>query len=104
MTPLHLVVWHSFPTEYISTIEALLHDQVDTNAKDNEGMTPLSHVSQGLAIRICDHYCKFIHEKIKYKVKEACDKSKSKKSLLQEDLSRVMGLHKLKGRKCGMRN
>lgn len=97
MTPLHLAVWHSLRAEDCSTVEALLQYHADINAKDNEGMTPLSHLSHGpsnqkLQLLLQVH----LDEQRKRKAREACEKSKSKMSLLEVELSRVVGLHELK--------
>ncbi|KAL6555124.1 hypothetical protein OROGR_006382 [Orobanche gracilis] len=49
MTPLHLAVWHSLRAEDWSTVNTLLEYNVDCSAEDNEGITPLDHLSQGPA-------------------------------------------------------
>ncbi|KAK4397024.1 protein CfxQ [Sesamum angolense] len=42
-----LAVWHSLRAEDFSTVNTLLEYNADCSAEDNEGMTPLNHLSQG---------------------------------------------------------
>eukprot|EP00252_Welwitschia_mirabilis_P008053 TRINITY_DN19760_c0_g1_i2.p1 TRINITY_DN19760_c0_g1~~TRINITY_DN19760_c0_g1_i2.p1 ORF type:complete len:411 (+),score=96.53 TRINITY_DN19760_c0_g1_i2:63-1295(+) len=97
MTPLHLAVWHARQAEDCATVETLLMYHADINAKDNEGLTPLNHISKGptsqklyLLLQRC------IDEQRKKKARELCEQSKMIMAELEKELSKIVGLHDLK--------
>eukprot|EP00268_Persea_americana_P060711 TRINITY_DN7601_c0_g1_i3.p1 TRINITY_DN7601_c0_g1~~TRINITY_DN7601_c0_g1_i3.p1 ORF type:complete len:480 (+),score=103.85 TRINITY_DN7601_c0_g1_i3:173-1612(+) len=97
MTPLHLAVWHSLRVEDCSTVKTLLEYNADCNAVDKEGMTPLSHLSQGPSsekLRVLLNW--HLEEQRRRKAIEACSETKAKMAELEEALSNIVGLHDLK--------
>ncbi|KAI8023644.1 hypothetical protein LOK49_LG03G01366 [Camellia lanceoleosa] len=97
MTPLHLAVWHSLRAEDFSTVKTLLECNADCSAVDNEGMTPLNHLSQGLGsekLRELLHW--HLEEQRKRKAIDACSETKAKMDELEDALSNIVGLHELK--------
>ncbi|KAG2713131.1 hypothetical protein I3760_04G160800 [Carya illinoinensis] len=97
MTPLHLAVWYSLRAEDCLTVKTLLEYNADCSAKDNEGMTPLNHLSQGPGsekLRELLHW--HLEEQRKRRAIEACSETKSKMDELENEMSKVVGLHELK--------
>ncbi|XP_057500633.1 protein CfxQ homolog isoform X1 [Actinidia eriantha] len=97
MTLLHLAVWHSLRAEDCSTVKTLLENNADCSAKDNEGMTPLNHLSQGPGsekLRKLLHW--HLEEQRKRKAIEACSETKAKMDELEGALSNIVGLQELK--------
>ncbi|XP_057968591.1 ribulose bisphosphate carboxylase/oxygenase activase, chloroplastic [Malania oleifera] len=97
MTPLHLAVWYSLRAEDCSTVKTLLECNADCCAKDNEGMTPLNHLSQGPGsqkLRELLHW--HLEEQRKRKAIEACSETKAKMDDLEAAISNIVGLHELK--------
>ncbi|CAM8960296.1 unnamed protein product [Rhodiola kirilowii] len=98
MTPLHLAVWHSLRNEDCSTVKILLENNADCSALDDEGKTPLNHLSQGLGretLRKMLLSCS--EEQRKRKAIEACGETKAKMDQLEDALSAIAGLHEIKG-------
>ncbi|KAG6739640.1 hypothetical protein POTOM_057243 [Populus tomentosa] len=97
MTPLHLAVWYSIRAEDHTTVKTLLEYNADCSAEDNEGMTPLNHLSPGPGseeVRKLLHW--HLEEQRKRKALEACSKTKAKMDELEDALTNVVGLHELK--------
>ncbi|KAL7137681.1 hypothetical protein ABFS83_10G109500 [Erythranthe nasuta] len=97
MTPLHLAVWHSLRAGDCSTVNTLLEYNADCSAEDNEGMTPLNHLSQGpgnekLRALLQWHF----EEQRKRRAIEACSETKAKMNALENELSNIVGLNALK--------
>ncbi|KAL3825149.1 hypothetical protein ACJIZ3_021178 [Penstemon smallii] len=97
MTPLHLAVWHSLRAEDCSTVNTLLEYNADCSAEDNEGMTPLNHLSQGpgnekLRALLNRH----LEEQRRRRAIEACSETKAKMDALENELSNIVGLNALK--------
>ncbi|KAK2645679.1 hypothetical protein Ddye_020874 [Dipteronia dyeriana] len=97
MTPLHLSVWHSIRSEDCSTVKTLLEYNADCSAIDNEGKTPLDHLSKGPG---SEKLCELLHwhsvEQRKKRALEACSETKAKMDELENELSNIVGLHELK--------
>ncbi|RVW96300.1 Protein CfxQ [Vitis vinifera] len=73
MTPLHLAVWYSLRAEDCSTVKTLLDYNADCSSKDNEGMTPLNHLSQGPGSeKLRELLHRYLDEQIKRRALEAC--------------------------------
>nr|GME03398.1 protein CfxQ homolog [Ipomoea batatas] len=97
MTPLHLAVWHSIRVEDYSTVKTLLEHNADCSVKDNEGMTPLNHLSQGPGNeKLRELLHKHLEEQRRRKALEACGETKAKMDELENELSKIVGLHELK--------
>lgn len=97
MTPLHLAVWHSIHAEDCSTVKTLLEHNADCSAKDNEGMTPLNHLSQGPGNeKLRELLNWYLEEQKKRRAIEACSQTKAKMDELENELSKIVGLHELK--------
>ncbi|XP_022951494.1 uncharacterized protein LOC111454293 isoform X1 [Cucurbita moschata] len=97
MTPLHLAVWYSLQSEDCATVETLLEYNADCSAKDDEGMTPLSHLSQGsCSKKLRELLNQHLEEQKKRKAIEACSETKAKMMELDNELSKIVGLHELK--------
>ncbi|KVI01266.1 Ankyrin repeat-containing protein [Cynara cardunculus var. scolymus] len=97
MTPLHLSVWHSLRAEDSSTVVTLLEHNADCSAKDNEGMTPLNHLSQGSGNEKLQALLKsYLEQQRKVRAIEACSGTKAKMDELEKELSNLVGLHELK--------
>lgn len=97
MSPLHLAVWYSLRVEDCSTVKTLLKYNADCDVIDNEGMTPLNHVSQGPSnVKLLELLLSHHEEQRKRKAIEACSETKAKMAELEEALSNVVGLHDLK--------
>ncbi|KZV27463.1 caseinolytic peptidase B protein [Dorcoceras hygrometricum] len=97
MSPLHLAVWHSIRAEDCSTVETLLDYNADCSAEDNEGMTPLNHLSQSLENenlrKLLMQHCE---EQRRRRAIEACGETKAKMDSLESELSNIVGLQALK--------
>ncbi|XP_077221170.1 AAA-type ATPase family protein / ankyrin repeat family protein isoform X2 [Tasmannia lanceolata] len=97
MTPLHLAVWYSLRAEDYLTVKTLLESDADCNVKDNEGMTPLNHLSQGPRNEKLQELLNWhLEEQRKRKAIEACCETKAKMAELEEAISNIVGLHDLK--------
>lgn len=97
MTPLHLAVWHTLRAEDCSTVNTLLEYNANCSAEDNEGMTPLNHLSQGLGNKkLRDLLNRHLEEQRKRKAIEACSETKAKMEALENELSNIVGLDALK--------
>ncbi|CAN1331303.1 Protein CfxQ homolog, partial [Linum perenne] len=97
MTPLHLAVWYSIRSDDCSTVKTLLEYNADCSAKDNEGMTPLKHLSQGPGSeKLRTLLNLYLQEQKRKKAVEACSESKAKMEELDKALSNIVGLHDLK--------
>ncbi|XP_059286505.1 uncharacterized protein LOC132039957 [Lycium ferocissimum] len=97
MTPLHLAVWHSLRAEDCSTVKTLLDHDANCSAEDNEGMTPLNHLSQGPGNeKLRELLNRHLEEQRKRKAIEACSQTKAKMDELENELSKIVGLHELK--------
>ncbi|BBH08422.1 AAA-type ATPase family protein / ankyrin repeat family protein, partial [Prunus dulcis] len=97
MTPLHLAVWYSLRAEEFSTVKTLLEYNADCSAMDDEGMTPLNHLSKGrengkLQALLLSHF----EEQRRRRAIEACSETKAKMDELENELSNIVGLHELK--------
>ncbi|XP_057506496.1 ribulose bisphosphate carboxylase/oxygenase activase, chloroplastic-like isoform X2 [Actinidia eriantha] len=97
MSPLHLAVWHSLRAENCSTVKTLLENNADCSAEDNEGMTPINHLSQGSENEKLRGLLQRYHEEQrKRKAIEACSETKAKMDELEDSLSNIVGLQELK--------
>ncbi|XP_016442853.1 uncharacterized protein LOC107768252 [Nicotiana tabacum] len=97
MTPLHLAVWHSLRAEDCSTVKTLLEHDANCSAEDNEGMTPINHLSQGPGNEKLRELLNWhLEEQRKRKAVEACGQTKAKMDELENELSKIVGLHELK--------
>ncbi|XP_021723655.1 uncharacterized protein LOC110691027 [Chenopodium quinoa] len=97
MTPLHLAVWHSLRSDDCSTVNTLLEYNADCNAKDDDGLTPLNHLSPGPGSeKLRQLLNQFLEEQRKRKALETCSQTKSKMDELESELSNIVGLHDLK--------
>ncbi|XP_051132033.1 uncharacterized protein LOC127252068 [Andrographis paniculata] len=97
MTPLHLAVWHSLRSEDCSTVSTLLEYNADCSTEDNEGMTPVDHLSPGPGSeKLRDLLLRHLEEQRKRKALEACSETKAKMDALENKLSNIVGLHLLK--------
>ncbi|KAF5451534.1 hypothetical protein F2P56_026635 [Juglans regia] len=97
MTPLHLVVWYSLQAEDCLTVNTLLEYNADCSAKDNEGMTPLNHLSPGpRSEKLWELLNWHLGEQRKRRAIEACSETKAKTDELENEISNVVGLHELK--------
>ncbi|XP_044462953.1 ribulose bisphosphate carboxylase/oxygenase activase, chloroplastic-like isoform X2 [Mangifera indica] len=97
MTPLHLSVWYSIRAEDCSTVKTLLESNADCSAVDNEGMTPLDHLSNGPGSEKLRELLLWHHEEQqKRRALAACCQTKAKMDELENELSNIVGLHELK--------
>ncbi|KAL3363174.1 hypothetical protein AABB24_012463 [Solanum stoloniferum] len=97
MTPLHLAVWHSLRAEDCCTVKTLLEQDANCSAEDNEGMTPINHLSQGPGNeKLRELLNRHLEEQRKRKAIEACGQTKAKMDELENELSKIVGLHELK--------
>ncbi|KAL5835973.1 hypothetical protein ACOSQ4_015470 [Xanthoceras sorbifolium] len=97
MTPLHLSVWYSIRSEDCATVKTLLEYNADCSAMDNEGKTPLDHLSKGPG---SEKLRELLHlhseDQRKKRALEACSEIKAKMDELENELSNIVGLHELK--------
>ncbi|KAM6582256.1 hypothetical protein CsatB_009258 [Cannabis sativa] len=97
MTPLHLAVWYSLLYEDCSTVKTLLESNADCSAEDNEGITPINHLSKGSANnKLRELLYSYLEEQRKRKAIEACSETKAKMDELENELSNIVGLNDLK--------
>ncbi|URE44815.1 N-(5'-phosphoribosyl)anthranilate isomerase [Musa troglodytarum] len=97
MTPLHLAVWHALRAEDCITVSTLLDYNADCSVKDNEGMTPLSHLSEGAGNeKLQGLLCWHMGEQRKRKAIESCSEAKAKMAEFEAAISNVVGLQELK--------
>ncbi|CAL9198798.1 unnamed protein product [Musa hybrid cultivar] len=97
MTPLHLAVWHALRAEDCITVSTLLDYNADCSVKDNEGMTPLSHLSEGAGNeKLQGLLFRHIEEQRKRKAIESCSEAKAKMAEFEAAISNVVGLQELK--------
>ncbi|XP_052199252.1 ribulose bisphosphate carboxylase/oxygenase activase, chloroplastic isoform X2 [Diospyros lotus] len=97
MTPLHLAVWHSLRDEDSSTVKTLLEYNANCSAEDNEGMTPINHLSQRPGVEKLRQLLHWhLEEQRRRKAIEACSETKAKMDELEDALSNIVGLHELK--------
>ncbi|BAU02859.1 protein CbxX, chromosomal isoform X1 [Vigna umbellata] len=97
MTPLHLAVWYSLRSEEFLTVKTLLEYNADCSAKDDEGMTPLNHLSQGPGTEKLRELLNWhLEEQRKRRAIEACSETKAKMDQLEKELSNIVGLNDLK--------
>ncbi|KAF5742970.1 caseinolytic peptidase B protein [Tripterygium wilfordii] len=97
MTPLHLAVWYSIRSDDCSTVETLLEYNADGSAQDEEGKTPLNHLSKGPGSeKLCELLHRHLEEQRKRRALEACSETKAKMEELESALSSIVGLHDLK--------
>ncbi|XP_049398632.1 protein CfxQ homolog isoform X1 [Solanum stenotomum] len=97
MTPLHLAVWHSLRAEDYTTVKTLLEYNADCSAEDDEGKTPINHLSQGPGNeKLRELLHQYLDEQRKRKAIEACSQTKAKMDELESELSKIVGLDELK--------
>ncbi|KAJ0097973.1 hypothetical protein Patl1_27427 [Pistacia atlantica] len=97
MTPLILSVCHSIRAEDCSIVETLLENNADCDATDDEGMTPVDHLSKILECgKLRDLLLSRQQEQRKTKLLEACSKQNERMDALEKELSNIVGLDKLK--------
>ncbi|KAJ0097972.1 hypothetical protein Patl1_27424 [Pistacia atlantica] len=97
VTPLNLSVCHSSRAEDCSIVETLLENNADCDATDDEGMTPLDHLSKiqesgKLRGLLLSHQQK----QRKTRLPEACSKQNGRVDALEKELSNIVGLDELK--------
>lgn len=98
MTPLHLAVCgYSLSPGNALMIKTLLDYSADCSAKDNDGRTPLDHLSQvsgsDIVIKLFEWR---IEEQKKHRAIEACTETKAKMDELEVALSQIVGLNEIK--------
>ncbi|XVE98171.1 hypothetical protein REPUB_Repub03eG0082800 [Reevesia pubescens] len=97
MTPLHLAVWYSIRSDDYATVKTLLEYNADCSAEDNEGMTPIKHLSKGPGSeKLSELFHWHLEEQRKRRALEACSETKAKMDELEKELSNIVGLHELK--------
>ncbi|XP_022730421.1 uncharacterized protein LOC111285312 isoform X1 [Durio zibethinus] len=97
MTPLHLAVWYSIRSDDYATVKTLLEYNADCRAEDNEGMTPIKHLSKGPGSEKLSELLHWhLEEQRKRRALEACGETKAKMDELEKELSNIVGLHELK--------
>lgn len=97
MTPLHLAVWHSIRSDDYSAVQTLLVYNANCSAEDNEGKTPLNHLSNGPASEKLSELLQLhLEEQRKREAIEACGETRAKMDELENELSHIVGLHELK--------
>lgn len=97
MTALHLAVWYSLGAGDCSTVKTLLEHNADCSTKDDEGSTPLDHVTPGPANEKLRALLNFhLDEQRKRKAIEACSETKAKMDELEGELAKIVGLNELK--------
>ncbi|KAK5817147.1 uncharacterized protein LOC108470643 [Gossypium arboreum] len=97
MTPLHLAVWHSIRSDNHATVKTLLEYNADCSAEDDEGMTPIKHISKGPGSeKLQELLHRHLEEQRKRRALEACGEAKAKMDELEKELSNIVGLHDLK--------
>ncbi|RRT76151.1 hypothetical protein B296_00023419, partial [Ensete ventricosum] len=97
MTPLHLAVWHALRAENSITVSTLLEYNADCSVKDNEGMTPLNHLSEGESSeKLRGLLGRHMEEQRKQKAIESCSEAKAKMAEFEAAISNIVGLQELK--------
>ncbi|MBA0874858.1 hypothetical protein Goshw_023120 [Gossypium schwendimanii] len=97
MTPLHLAVWHTIRSDDYATVKTLLEYNADCSAEDNEGMTPIEHLSKGPGSeKLSELFHWHLEEQRKRRALEACGETKAKMSELENELLNIVGLNELK--------
>ncbi|KAL4318317.1 hypothetical protein GQ457_18G000820 [Hibiscus cannabinus] len=97
MTPLHLAVWDSIRSDNHATVKTLLDYNADCSAEDDEGMTPIKHLSKGPGSeKLQELLLRQLEEQRKRRALEACGEAKAKMDELEKELSNIVGLHELK--------
>nr|XP_010925845.1 uncharacterized protein LOC105048278 [Elaeis guineensis] len=97
MTPLHLAVWHALRAEDCITVSTLLEYNADCSVKDNEGMTPMDHLSENAGNeKLRKLLTQHIEEQRKRKALESCSEAKAKMMEFEAAISNIVGLHELK--------
>ncbi|KAI0524338.1 hypothetical protein KFK09_003705 [Dendrobium nobile] len=97
MTALHLAVWHARQALECGIVKTLLEYNADLSVEDNEGLTPLNHISQGRGSEeLRELLDQHIKEQLKIKALKACDEAKAKMAQFEASLSNIVGLHSLK--------
>ncbi|MBA0844281.1 hypothetical protein Goarm_001388 [Gossypium armourianum] len=97
MTPLHLAVWHTIRSDDYATVKTLLEYNADCSAEDNEGMTPIKHLSKGPGSeKLSELFHWHLEEQRKRRALEACGETKAKMSELENELLNIVGLNELK--------
>ncbi|EXB79940.1 Protein cfxQ-like protein [Morus notabilis] len=97
MTPLHLAVWYSLRSEDFSTVKTLLEYNADCCAEDNEGKTPINHLSKGPGSeKLRELLVCHLEEQRKRRAIEACSETQAKMDELENELSNIVGLNDLK--------
>ncbi|KAJ0024537.1 hypothetical protein Pint_07520 [Pistacia integerrima] len=81
-----------------SIIKTLLENNADCSATDNEGMTPVDHLSKWPESGECLRQLLTSHneEQRRRKALECCGEVKAKIDALEKELSKIVGLHELK--------
>ncbi|ONK67191.1 uncharacterized protein A4U43_C06F17240 [Asparagus officinalis] len=98
MTPLHLAVWHALLADDCVTVGTLLEFSADCGVKDDEGKTPLDHVSQhgGGSEKLHGLLTRYIQEQRKRKAIEFFGEAKEKMREFEEAMEKIVGLQDLK--------
>ncbi|OMO89297.1 CbxX/CfqX [Corchorus capsularis] len=97
MTPLHLAVWYSIRSDDYATVKTLLEYNADCSAEDNEGMTPIKHLSKGPGSEKLRELLQWhFEEQRKRRALEACGQTKAKMDELEKELCNIVGLNDLK--------
>ncbi|XP_043714217.1 stage V sporulation protein K-like [Telopea speciosissima] len=97
VTPLHLAVLYSQKAGDCLIVRTLLDYNADCNVEDNDGRSPLNHLSEGPERK---YLSEILHNHLgkqrKRKANELCSEMKAKMDELENELSKIVGLHELK--------
>lgn len=99
MTPLHLAVWHALLAGDRVTVGTLLEFSADCSAKDEEGKTPLDHVSHHNSTsgeKLRETLTRYMQEQRKRKAIELFGEAKERMEEFEVAMSRIVGLKELK--------
>ncbi|XP_020599818.1 uncharacterized protein LOC110039180 isoform X1 [Phalaenopsis equestris] len=97
MTALHLAIWHARQAMECGIVKTLLEYNADCSIQDNEGFTPLNHISEGHGSeKLRELLDQHIKEQLKFKALKACGEAKAKMVQFEVSLSNIVGLHSLK--------
>ncbi|KAE8687524.1 AAA-type ATPase family protein / ankyrin repeat family protein isoform 2 [Hibiscus syriacus] len=97
MTALHLAVWDSIRSDNHATVKTLLEYNADCSSEDDEGMTPIKHLSKGPGSeKLQELLLRHLEEQRKRRALEACSEAKAKMDELEKELLNIIGLHELK--------
>ncbi|KAE8654643.1 protein CfxQ-like isoform 2 [Hibiscus syriacus] len=92
MTPLHLAVWDSIQSDNHATVKTILENTADCSAEDDEGMTPIKHLSKGPGSeKLQELLLRHLEEQRKRRALEACTEAKAKMDELEKELSNIVG-------------